>query len=445
MTSEGLSEREIEILKLVSTGVSNKEIASRLSISTNTVKVHIRNIFTKINVNSRTEAAIYAINAGLISVSAAGPIADLEHEKEDSKSPIDAPETEAEPRPGPSELPKARRWVLLGLGAAVVALLAMALFVIIRRQALQQTAVPQASASAAWIELPPLPTARYNLGAAATNEMLYAIGGMDEDGPTGVLEIYNLKTQQWSVGPEKPTPVGDIGASVVRGKILVPGGRLTTGAVSRVLEIYDPRSSAWSAGAELPDGLAGYAFTVYEGRVYLFGGWDGNRYTDLALMYDIETNRWDRLPPMPTARGYASAAAAGGKIYVMGGTDGNHSLAVNEVFDPNLVQETTDVWSQAAALPLELQEQASAEIADMVYLFGGSQPAGQNDRNYIYNPLQDSWSVFEADRQSIGAGVRVLSLGSSFYALGGRSGQQPMHTHLMYQAFYTLSFPVIIK
>jgi len=64
-TSE-LSEREIEILKLVATGLSNKEIAYQLKISPNTVKVHLKNIFGKIGVVSRTEAAMFAVRQGWV-------------------------------------------------------------------------------------------------------------------------------------------------------------------------------------------------------------------------------------------------------------------------------------------------------------------------------------------------------------------------------------------
>ena len=63
-----LSEREQQILVLVAQGLSNKQIALHLAISENTVKVHVRNIFSKINVASRTEASLYAVRHGLLAV-----------------------------------------------------------------------------------------------------------------------------------------------------------------------------------------------------------------------------------------------------------------------------------------------------------------------------------------------------------------------------------------
>ncbi|HUN22171.1 MAG TPA: LuxR C-terminal-related transcriptional regulator [Anaerolineales bacterium] len=65
-SAEGLTERERELLRLVATGASNKEIATQLFISVNTVKVHLRNIFTKIGVLSRTEATLWAIEHKIV-------------------------------------------------------------------------------------------------------------------------------------------------------------------------------------------------------------------------------------------------------------------------------------------------------------------------------------------------------------------------------------------
>jgi len=63
-----LSQREIEILKLVATGMSNDEIAEQLVISSRTVGVHVTHILEKINLNNRTQAALYALRTGLVSL-----------------------------------------------------------------------------------------------------------------------------------------------------------------------------------------------------------------------------------------------------------------------------------------------------------------------------------------------------------------------------------------
>jgi two-component system NarL family response regulator len=62
----GLSDREIEVLQLLADGMSNKEIAGNLFISTQTVKTHIAHIFDKLGVSDRTEAVAAALRRGLV-------------------------------------------------------------------------------------------------------------------------------------------------------------------------------------------------------------------------------------------------------------------------------------------------------------------------------------------------------------------------------------------
>lgn len=65
---ESLTRRELEVLKNLSIGMYNKEIAEKLDISERTVKNHISNIFKKIDVTDRTQAAVFAIRNNLITI-----------------------------------------------------------------------------------------------------------------------------------------------------------------------------------------------------------------------------------------------------------------------------------------------------------------------------------------------------------------------------------------
>src|SRR5438046_5960415 len=61
-----LTARELEVLKLIVEGMSNKEIASALSITVSTVKNHVNNILSKVNVKDRTQAATTALRRGIV-------------------------------------------------------------------------------------------------------------------------------------------------------------------------------------------------------------------------------------------------------------------------------------------------------------------------------------------------------------------------------------------
>jgi DNA-binding NarL/FixJ family response regulator len=65
-SSAGLSEREVEVLRLLADGCDNNEIALRLYLSPTTVKRHVSTIFSKTGVSNRVQAAIWAVRAGII-------------------------------------------------------------------------------------------------------------------------------------------------------------------------------------------------------------------------------------------------------------------------------------------------------------------------------------------------------------------------------------------
>lgn len=65
---DNLTKRELEVLKLLAVGMYNKEVAEKLDISERTVKNHVSNIFKKLEVTDRTQAAVFAIRNNLINL-----------------------------------------------------------------------------------------------------------------------------------------------------------------------------------------------------------------------------------------------------------------------------------------------------------------------------------------------------------------------------------------
>jgi DNA-binding NarL/FixJ family response regulator len=65
---DGLTNREIEILKLLASGMANKQIAYRLKISEKTVRNHVSNTYEKLGIYDRSQAVLYAVRKGLVEV-----------------------------------------------------------------------------------------------------------------------------------------------------------------------------------------------------------------------------------------------------------------------------------------------------------------------------------------------------------------------------------------
>ena len=463
-----LSERELDILRLVATGASNKEIAQKLFISPNTVKVHLRNIFTKVGVLSRTEAAMYAVHMGLVPGNSPSVGQAVSLSNPDSLSPIEQtdrlpvstifPNEQAESLPKKSG--KTRLWLALGLLLLLLVLTGAGIAWLARTprltptQAAQPTALPvliQATPTSLprWQGLPALGTARSGLAVAAYDGALYAIGGETVQGVSGLLEAYDPAAQAWAERLAKPLPAADIQAAVLGGKIYVPGGRLADGKLTDALEIYDPLEDTWERGPDLPYPVSGYALAAFEGKLYLFGGWDGTKVLQTVIEYDPSQSAWGERTPMPTGRAYGAAAAAGGKIYVVGGFDGESALAVVEAYTPNLDEGASSPWSAAPPLPEGRYGMGAASIADTLLIIGGiiSPPgaslAEEAPAAYQFFPSQSAWAAVEPPGEQPWTGLAAAPLEQYVYALGGKLSGETSAQVQAYQAVYTVLIPIV--
>jgi len=423
-----LSERELEILKLLATGLSNKEIASQLFLSVNTVKVHLRNIFAKLGVQSRTEATLIAIQRGYVNVP--GALATTEEiaakAAVESAPPIGAPSAPAiEIEPA---LPVRRRIFLIGL-----ALLAMGLAVIAVPRGLAQGGSGRCSpfidkpcgeqlsslpaSQTVWQLVGQMPAARGRLAAIAIGSQIVAIGGEADNGITGLVEIWDANQQRWDTGQNKPTPVANIGAAVWNDQIIVPGGYTASSTPTAVVEAYNVVSDTWTSLAALPAPRFAYAITAHNGKVYVFGGWDGQSYANTTFIYDPQTNRWTSGAPLPIGRGFAGAAALNDAVYVVGGYANNHEF---DRCDRYLPKE--DRWETCAPMSVARGGLSLVPSGGRLYAIGGGW-TGYLTFNERYDPSADAWSVVPSPFTGQWRGMGAALVGNDIYAFGGWNGQ----------------------
>lgn len=426
-----LSEREIEILQSVASGASNKEIATRLSISPNTVKVHVRNIFAKIGVQSRTEAALFAIQRGYVEVpGVAQPVIAEEPETDPIESVPSAPAPVARPA-----------WLVPTLLVATLLVFALVAWRLLAMAPSGNPPTATQQAPVRWGALAELPNAVAGPAVAVYENEILVIGGEDAQGPTAAVVRYDAAGDRWTVGRPKPTAVADAQAAMIGGKIYVPGGRGMDGQPVRTLEIYNPRTDAWETGAELPVARSGYALVALDGKLLLFGGWDGERYSPSVFEYTPEDDQWSERAAMPTARGFAAAAVVAGRVFVIGGTANSGPLDVVEAYSPEADGAQDSGWVTGSAMPATGSYLNAVVVADSILVFGG--PEGTQTIRLGYSATEDAWAKLDAPTQAAPARTGVAALGPLVHLIGGRQGVTASSSHLTYQAIYVSFIPFV--
>lgn len=492
-----LSEREREILRLVASGLSNQQIANQLGISINTVKVHLRNVFGKIGVASRTEATLYALRSGIVVVEGDAPpptlvpvddsaplIETTSSTAEPSSDPLVAPiappaETVApvvaldpadalQPLPVSQEREQAAKEIVaapviparrgasrLIRGALLVAgVLIVGALMVVSAQALgwievralpivngpvDQPSAPPATIdeTTRWQELPELPSPRAAFAVANLSDQIYVIGGENQDGVLASVERYDVGFESWASLSDKPTPVTDARAVVLGEKLYVPGGRSSTdaGDVVVAFERYDPRTESWETLPDLPQPRSAYALATAEGKLYLFGGWDGTSYRREVFEYDPSREEWRERTAMSTARAYSDAAVVDAGIYVLGGENETGRLATNELYFPS--REGEQPWVRRPPMPAARSRFGAVGVSSpsIIYVIGGDQAT----EPLQYNADTDRWQPLAAPAQPIGSLLGVVQQDTTIVTLGGKLDETTYSATMQrYQALYTL-------
>jgi DNA-binding CsgD family transcriptional regulator len=440
-----LSEREQEILRLVATGAGNKQIAQQLVISPNTVKVHLRNIFAKIDVATRTEAALFAVREGLVQVgpgmaNETAPAIAVEPPQPETANPAGSPPAVALPD---DKSRKARPLMWLVSSAAVVAILVLAYVVF--QQRVPASNPPRVTATPAvprWQSMPALTSARSGLAMATYDDQIYAVGGETTTGITGTTERYDPGANSWSARAPKPQPVADVGAAVIGGLIYVPGGRTPDASMTAALEVYNPRTNAWESRAPLPKALCGYALVAFEGKLFVFGGWDGTQFLSTVYTYDPASDKWADAAALSQPRAYSGVAVAGGNIYVIGGKNSLGDLALNEQYTPEKDVVGDNPWRARTPLPSSQSGIGATSIADVIYVVGGEGRPGTLG-SWEYFAQSDQWQLPDAPLAAPTTRLAVTAVGTRLYAGGGLQAKTPSNQFLAYNAIYTLIIPVV--
>lgn len=475
-----ISEREREILSLVATGATNQQIALQLNISINTVKVHLRNIFSKIGVVSRTEATVYAMRNGLVPMREGGVealVAVLPEPPEASAAePLDAAalligaaQTPAPPPPhaeivdselslgppspaldqavapplAPPAAPTFRRraWLPLIIILGGVALIASAL--LLRQEGTTPPSptaiaasdpVVASTASSRWTTRAPLPVPRDHFATAAFDlqQEIYVFSGVNATGVSASIDRYDPLNDLWVSLGEKPSPVQHISAATLRGKIYVPGGEDAAGEVRDLLEIYDPRERGWSSGPALPAPRSRYTLITWDGQLYLMGGWDGQQVRDEVFIFDPDTNRWSTGPTLPTPRQRAGAAVVSGRLYLIGGEGADGLVRDSARLDPG--DNSVRGWSSIAPLPRAIEAPAVVTAAGALLVFDAELREGIQ-----YNQTSDVWQSFAVPVEAVIASSAV-TIEPNIYFITGASTPQPGAVG-QYQTIYTLFLP----
>jgi DNA-binding CsgD family transcriptional regulator len=447
-----LSRRELEIIGKLVTGATNREIARSLSISHHTVKVHLRNVYQKLGVASRTEATHLILTKNLLESKKTEPEAALEEvesetvsqgsisleneqsEEKEEVEPIEESEGLNEPLEKPTKAPvsavtrdKKGSEAIVTMNETGAPIISAPLAThadapissrihpsVMRSVLTPEVLMPSPSNSVlSWVAI--------LLGIAVVVLLALVVMLIFRSPPTtaepSVVALEGNIQQldpsaRWQQLAQLPTPLKNSNAIYLGGDLLLIGGESNEG-IEAALWRYDGSQKRWQSMAPIPEAVRDAPMLFSAGKLLVVGGIDQTgKVVDIVQHYDPETNQWHQASvtlPHPLAR--SALASFEGTIFLFGGWDGT---SLQDTIYRYLADEQR--WELYETMPTARADLAAATVQDGIVLIGGTaenEPA--LDEVLYFAPYDSPSFAVEAPLPTKDAAPKVVTLGNALY------------------------------
>ncbi|XP_054153106.1 uncharacterized protein LOC128951849 [Oppia nitens] len=229
---------------------------------------------------------------------------------------------------------------------------------------------------------------RHYLKLLEFNNMLYAIGGRDQNS-TNWVENYDTITKVWRIASSLNMRRDGLGAAVINNTIYVCGGLCYDSDQKyrsiNSCEYYTPEANEWMFSNPMSVARDFLELVAHDNCLYAIGGSNNNNFVQSVEKYDPIRKTWTVMANMSTVRSSFGAVSFMDKIYVCGGRvdDGDQSLNTCEAYDS---QENK--WSPIASMQVSRAELQLVAYNDKLYAVGGTNINSME----IYDYKSNSWS-----------------------------------------------------
>ncbi|XP_071963391.1 kelch-like protein 24 isoform X2 [Antedon mediterranea] len=175
-----------------------------------------------------------------------------------------------------------------------------------------------------WAQVSPMNYPRSELGVAAVDGYIYAVGGWEGSARLDSVERYSPSTNTWTFVSPMKMALTSPAVVAHEGKLFVMGGAvLEDGDGIDLVQCYDTRTDQWTQLQPMTIARSGSAAVVLNGYIYVIGGWHAStENTNKVERFNIARSEWEIRAPMNERRYRPGLASIDGKIYVLGGEEG---------------------------------------------------------------------------------------------------------------------------